>query len=61
MLDIAQLKSCPEYFVFLSHLIQNKKIVKSNKLNMRFFKVFQIWFLVNFQCQYPWRQSLNRH
>ena len=44
MSDIAQLKSCPEYFVFLSHLIQNKKIVKSNKLNMSRFKVFQFGF-----------------
>ena len=28
---------------------------------MDFSKVFQIWFLDNFQCQYTRRQSLNRH
>ena len=46
------------FFFFFKH-IQNQKVVKSNKLNMGFLKVFQIWFPVNFQ--HPRRQSLNRH
>ena len=47
--------------IYFFYPIQNQTIVKSNKLNMGFFKVFQNWFLDNLQCQYTRRQNLIRH
>ena len=38
-----------------------KKKITSNKLNMSFLSVPNLVSLFNIQCQYPRRQSLNRH
>ena len=38
-----------------------KKKITSNKLNMSFLSVPNLVSLFNIQCQYPQRQSLNRH
>ena len=49
------------YFVLLLNWSAlHQKIIASNKLEKRLLDCFKFGSLINFQCQHPWRQSLNR-